>query len=444
MTISPEAPHATPIGNTPIDAALGTAQEEIHKLFSRDVPFGAEDEILDQATRAWQVIDQMKLTMAQRLAQLESSGALLERGGQRTLATWITHAFGMNSKEALNLARVAGAFHHQNLPETEQEFWAGNLSLGEAGLIARVAERETKKRDVEDYPDAGVYTQMLDVGLMSFKRKLPETSAAALDRAGRDLGARLNPTRCDEDEKRAHTERGAALHQTLDGAFVLRAWGGAADAELLKAALEAFGPPPTHVGDRQERTYDGLVNTARYALGHQACAEGPGTTSRVNITVPWTTLVGIEGDDPAITDTGQVLSLVEVRSLLGESVIRRLVTDPASGKVLAVDSHRRVVSSTTRAAAFHGHTTCAWAQGCNVPVRFAQADHRVEFHRGGSSKADNIQPLCSTHNRLKHRLQVTKERRFWKGRARMSSHPEAPNPYPPPDPPDPPGKGPVS
>ena len=64
------------------------------------------------------------------------------------------------------------------------------------------------------------------------------------------------------------------------------------------------------------------------------------------------------------------------------------------------------------------------------------------FHRGGSSRVDNIQPLCSTHNRLKHRLQVAAERRFWKGRARMSPRPEAPNPYPVPNTPRLPGSPP--
>src|SRR5699024_8245824 len=45
------------------------------------------------------------------------------------------------------------------------------------------------------------------------------------------------------------------------------------------------------------------------------------------------------------------------------------------------------------------------------------------------NEADNIQPLCSTHNRWKHRLQVPQERRFWTGRARTSPYPEAPDPW---------------
>src|SRR5699024_11145520 len=113
MKISPEAPSAISIGTTPIDMALAVVREEIHARFTPDVPFGAEEELMDQATRAWQVMDQVKLTIAVRLAQFEANGTLLERGGQRTLAAWLTHAFGMGGKEAADLARLATAFHHQ-------------------------------------------------------------------------------------------------------------------------------------------------------------------------------------------------------------------------------------------------------------------------------------------------------------------------------------------
>ena len=437
-----EATNAASNGSSPFHAMLSAFEKGIHDRFTADVPFGAEEELLDRTTLAGQVMGRALLVMLLPLVQVEESGALLERGGQRTLVTWITHAFGKSRKEATDLLRLAYAFHRQELPETATEFWDNNLSLGEASVIARAVERETKKRDTAHHTDAGTYGRMIESGLLAHKRQVPQASVAALDRLARDLGVWFNPTKIDSQEKQAHADRGAVLHQTLDGVFVFRAWGGAADAELFKATLEAFTTPEQYVDDRQQRTYDAWTNLHRFALAHQACREGSGTLSRVNITVPWTTLVGLEGEGPAVTDTGQVLALAEVRALLPDSVIRRLVTDPVSSRVVSVDSTRRVVSASTRAAAFHGHTTCAWAQGCDVPIRFTQADHRVEFHRGGSSRVDNIQPLCSTHNRLKHRLQVAAERRFWKGRARMSPRPEAPNPYAVPNTPRLPGSPP--
>lgn len=85
MVISSEAPSAATVGYTPIDATPATAGEGNHKLFARDVPFGAQGESLDQDARAWQVMDQAKLTTVQRLAPLDSCGALLERGGSSTV-----------------------------------------------------------------------------------------------------------------------------------------------------------------------------------------------------------------------------------------------------------------------------------------------------------------------------------------------------------------------
>ncbi|WP_460777598.1 HNH endonuclease signature motif containing protein, partial [Nocardiopsis nanhaiensis] len=71
-----------------------------------------------------------------------------------------------------------------------------------------------------------------------------------------------------------------------------------------------------------------------------------------------------------------------------------------------------------RAAAFHGHTSCAWQYGCDVPLPWTQADHIVEFWQGGTTSATNIQPLCATHNQIKHRWAVRTDRRMWSGRNR--------------------------
>ncbi|WP_460761416.1 HNH endonuclease signature motif containing protein, partial [Nocardiopsis oceani] len=46
------------------------------------------------------------------------------------------------------------------------------------------------------------------------------------------------------------------------------------------------------------------------------------------------------------------------------------------------------------------------------------ADHIVEFWQGGTTSATNIQPLCATHNQIKHRWSVRQDRRMWSGRNR--------------------------
>ncbi|WP_460760786.1 HNH endonuclease signature motif containing protein, partial [Nocardiopsis oceani] len=68
------------------------------------------------------------------------------------------------------------------------------------------------------------------------------------------------------------------------------------------------------------------------------------------------------------------------------------------------------------------------------------ADHIVEFWQGGTTSATNIQPLCATHNQIKHRWSVRQDRRMWSGRNRgqqrgggRASDPDgdpAPHPHP--------------
>ncbi|WP_039821158.1 HNH endonuclease, partial [Nocardiopsis halophila] len=52
--------------------------------------------------------------------------------------------------------------------------------------------------------------------------------------------------------------------------------------------------------------------------------------------------------------------------------------------------------------------TCQWEEGCSVPARWCQGDHRTEWWEGGATTLGNAQLLCGRHNREKHmrRLQA--------------------------------------
>ncbi len=118
------------------------------------------------------------------------------------------------------------------------------------------------------------------------------------------------------------------------------------------------------------------------------------------------------------------MAMEAVRRLAPDSVLRRVITDPHDGKPLDVGHGVRSAPEQIRTAANHGHTTCAWPQGCAVPISDTEADHIHSYSRGGTTSADNIQPLCSFHNRLKYRREKNPHRARWKGR---------PEHHPPPD-----------
>ncbi|GAB3749534.1 hypothetical protein GCM10027590_68220 [Nocardiopsis nanhaiensis] len=91
--------------------------------------------------------------------------------------------------------------------------------------------------------------------------------------------------------------------------------------------------------------------------------------------------------------------MAAVRALAPNSVLRRMITSPKGDRVLDVGRTQRDATGALRDAGLFGHTTCAWPQGCNFPASGSEADHKQSFSAGGSTSADNIQPLCSDHSR---------------------------------------------
>lgn len=413
----------TPLtGTTPVDAAMGDALEKVRAFLGRDVPTGCAGEVLDQITRMWEQIDQMKYQAAARLGQLEASGQLLEQGGQRNLEAWMRHGFAISPTQAKELALVGRADFAQSLPDTTQALAQGTLSLGEAAAIIKGVESAVEKRDTTDpeNADESRFRAKMECGLLEFKSELPNMSVAQIGRNAHALAMRLDPNRAERDHEVAHAARGAKLSKTFGGSFLFQAWGSAADALGLEAALEGYSAPynPDEGLSKSERTCDAFLVAMGVAQAHQHCEKDTNAVALINITVPASTLAGEDGDDPATTQDGQVVPTSVVRELLSESLIRRLEVEQRSGAVLDVGQLYRLATPKIRAAAFHGHTTCAWELGCDVPVQWTQADHIVEFWQGGATSADNIQPLCSTHNRLKHRWGLRKDRRMWSGRTR--------------------------
>ncbi|GAB3686789.1 HNH endonuclease signature motif containing protein [Nocardiopsis oceani] len=421
MTISPEAP--TPTGHTPVDVAVDAAREESAGFFGRDVPLGAAGEVLDQATRVWEQLDQIKVSMAARLAQLEATGQLLEQGGQKSLEAWIRHAFGIPTGQANDLALIGRAEFRQEMVPTIQALHSGVLSVGEAAAVIKGADAGVEKRQKSDHPDPELFRAKMEFGILGFKESRPNMSVGQIAHFAHQLCMRLNPNKVEKDHAAAHAARGAQLVTTFDKTFLFQVWGSPADALRLQVALDNYQVPfhPEDGLSKYERTYDALMAALGFAQSHQGCQTPTTATALINITVPATSLAGNEEAEdaaPATTDTGQVVPISVVRELLGESWIRRLVIEQKNGQVLDVGRSCRLAPPRIRAAAFHGHTSCAWQYGCDVPLPWTQADHIVEFWQGGTTSAANIQPLCATHNQIKHRWSVRKDRRMWAGRTR--------------------------
>ncbi|GAB3741843.1 HNH endonuclease signature motif containing protein [Nocardiopsis nanhaiensis] len=431
-------------GNTPAVAATRAARENIASEMAEVPPTGAAGEVLDVISQVFEDFDQAQLQMLLRLAQLEAAGTLLEAGGQRSVQNWLIHSVGMAPGEANGRAELARRLFAQELPATREGLDSGLLSIGEAVAVCRTADKAVDKRNTKDCPDAGRFRRMVEAGILASKAKEPAMSTSDIARLGRELLAQYNPAVVEEQYQAAFDARGARLVRTFDATFMFEAWGPGEHAEEFQCVLKAhesdYDPEKLHVS-ASERMYDAFMNLVRSAQnptesagGAEGQAEdGVGDGKRgqgrkraavamINIMVPLPTFLGLqaEGDGkaagPAVTQDGQVVSMAAIRALAPNSVLRRMITSPKGDRVLDVGRTQRDATGALRDSGMFGHTTCAWPQGCNFPASGSEADHKQSFSAGGSTSADNIQPLCSDHNRLKYRRETNPDQSTWQGR----------------------------
>ena len=429
-------------GNTPAVATTRAAREKIASEMAEVPPTGAAGEVLDVISQVFEDMEQAQLQMLLRLAQLEAAGTLLEAGGQRSVQNWLIHSVGMAPGEANGRAELARRLFAQELPATREGLDSGLLSIGEAVAVCRTADKAVQVRNTGRYPDAGIFRQMIEAGILAAKAKEPSMSTSDIARLGRELLAQYNPAVVEEQYQAAFDARGARLVRTFDATFLFELWGPGEHAEELRCVLKAhevgYDPERLHVS-ASERMYDAFMNLVRSASHPTESAEsaevtegGDGKGSKggqgrkraavamINIMVPLPTFLGLqnqeEGAGPAKTQDGQVVSMAAIRALAPHSLLRRMITAPEGGTVLDVGRTQRDATGALRDAGMFGHTTCAWYQGCNFPASGSEADHKISFSAGGSTSAVNIQPLCSDHNRLKYRRETNPDQSIWQGR----------------------------
>ena len=94
--------------------------------------------------------------------------------------------------------------------------------------------------------------------------------------------------------------------------------------------------------------------------------------------------------------------------------VRRVVVDP-DGVVIDLGRRQRLFTGAARRAAELLVRRCEHP-GCELPARWSQVDHNLEWAEGGRTDQRNRNIECSHHNRSKHR-ERTRTRRDARGRA---------------------------
>ncbi|MGC5166734.1 HNH endonuclease signature motif containing protein, partial [Luteimicrobium sp. DT211] len=81
--------------------------------------------------------------------------------------------------------------------------------------------------------------------------------------------------------------------------------------------------------------------------------------------------------------------------------LRRLLTDPHTGVVLALGRETYTVPADLRAFLRLRDGTCRFP-GCSRAADRCDVDHTTAYVTGGTTDATNLAHLCRTHHRLKH------------------------------------------
>ncbi|GAA1996018.1 HNH endonuclease signature motif containing protein [Microbacterium ulmi] len=128
----------------------------------------------------------------------------------------------------------------------------------------------------------------------------------------------------------------------------------------------------------------------------------------VQITVPVQTLVG--ADKTGATLAGRCpIDPESARRLAGAAPLwDRVLTDPVSGDVLAVD--RRFPTEAQRRHLRARDEHCRFP-GCRMPVWRCDIDHTIDHQHGGPTAHGNLAHLCRRHHVLKHRTAWQVEQR---------------------------------
>jgi hypothetical protein len=128
-----------------------------------------------------------------------------------------------------------------------------------------------------------------------------------------------------------------------------------------------------------------------------------GRPATVNVTVAYTTLVGLD-DHPAHLDGYGPIPAPMARRIAADATLRRLLTDPATG---TVQDYGRTTYQPPRHLADHviaRDRTCRFPT-CDTSATSCDLDHAQPWNTGGTTDADNLHALsrrCHTHKTFHH------------------------------------------
>ncbi|MDF2046970.1 DUF222 domain-containing protein [Microbacterium sp. Kw_RZR3] len=361
----------------------------------------------DPRGRTVRAVRRDRVDLAQRAAAAEMAVRL--RVSEQTIRTRATHV------EVL----------HERCPRLWDEFADGRTSERHAVETARLA---TSLPD-----DVGAWSAF-DEGVADRATQLTPTKFAVSARALRE---RVHAESIDARHRRAARDRGVWMTPELDGMASLTALlpadrarsimsrldraarhlHAAPDEERILAQLRAdvladlvTSPEPDMPASASLHAPSAVADerTAPPAAAEHR-SPAPPTSPTVVVTIPALTLLGADAEPATLEGYGPI-DLDTARRLAGEARSWvRLLTHPVSGAPLVLDRQTYRVPAALRRWLGVTSPTCIFP-GCNRTARDCDLDHLTAWADGGTTDADNLEPECRHHHRLRHETRWTPTR----------------------------------
>lgn len=316
-----------------------------------------------------------------------------ERDESRSAGYQVAAELSLAPRTGISLVSTAQLLAEE-LPDTLAAMRDGRVDLRRARLIADVADRcqVGVARQVEQrvLPKAGQRT-------MGEHRQAIERAILTVD-----------PKTADEHHREAVKGRRVEFWSDYDGMGCALASLPADGLSTLRASLDAAAAAMKTAHPGETRTLDqlradALVDMARICLASGWLGGVPGQGIRlgsaqgrrpqIHVTVPFSTLIGIDDEPGELTGYGPISASI-ARRIAADGTWRRLLTDPSTGTLLDYGTTTYEPPQDLRDFVIARDRTCVFP-GCLQPAHRCQIDHTIR-HPDGPTAADNLGALDGT------------------------------------------------
>jgi hypothetical protein len=274
------------------------------------------------------------------------------------------------------------------LVKTSEAFSAGRLDLSKVKAI------ESATGPLDDDAAAGVEARVM--------ARAPEQLLGGLRASlARAVGA-VDPAGAERRHRRAVRERTAELVPLPDGMAGVWSVHRGDDALAFFEGVTALAVRAKGPGDTRtlgQRRADVIADLGRSLLDRRDLPRRHGRRPHLQVTVSWSTLVGLDELPGSLAGYGPIPASV-AREIAGDATWRRILTDPLSG---TLTDYGTTVYRPPQALAdkvIAKHQRCR-GPGCRTPADRCHLDHTEEFPRGPTAE-HNLGPLCHHTHLLKH------------------------------------------